>query len=132
VGHPAGCGDSFSSDTIAATGPERLILWAGIGVLLRRRLYRTAATENGAAKVPLADTMTPSNESDATNPWMPEPVVCAIDTLRETVDREHLPRSARLQVVTRVRQVIVPKESPAERTPALTPPGRITSVAYVV
>ena len=67
--------------------------------------------------MPLADTMTPSNESDATNPWMPEPVVCAIDTLRETVDREHLPRSARLQVVTRVRQVIVPKRKPGRKNP---------------
>jgi hypothetical protein len=64
--------------------------------------------------VPLADT---SNESDATSVRMPEPVVCVIDTLRETVDQEQLPRSARLQVVTRVRQAIVPKRKPGRKNP---------------
>jgi len=45
---------------------------------------------------------------------MPEPVVCAIDTLRETVDREHLPRSARLQVVYPRSPSYRSKESPAK------------------
>jgi hypothetical protein len=68
----------------------------------------------------LADIVTPSTEFVATNPRIiPEPVACAIDTLRETVDREHLTRSARLQVVTRVRQAIVPKRKPGRKNPNL-------------
>jgi len=129
-------GDSFSSGyRLARRAGRGLILWAGNrsavcgGDCIERQPQRTEGGRSAFSRH-----MTPSNESDATNPWMPDRLSGGLcDThARDCGSGEHLPRSARFAgSYPRSPSYRSEKESPAEATPALTPAWQDYHVAYV-
>ena len=51
------------------------------------------------------------------NPCIPEAVRAVIDRLREILDQEALSHAVRLNVVSAVRQAIIPKRKPGRKNP---------------